>query len=95
MSFEEIALTKTSDGEFTYKVIKQFDNLSMINNETGPIENTPVEIGDKKIEYTLPSTGGTGAMKYYLLGTLLSMLGVIYIVMKLGKGGLFRKEDHS
>lgn len=95
MKLKEITLTKTSDGEFTYKVIKQFDNLSMINNETGPIENTPVEIGDKKTEYTLPSTGGIGTKKYYLLGTLLSMLGVIYIVMKLGKGGLFRKEDHS
>lgn len=44
---------------------------------------------------TLPSTGGIGTKKYYLLGTLLSMLGVIYIVMKLGKGGLFGKEDHS
>ena len=51
-------------------------------------------VTDKK-EYTLPSTGGIGTKKYYLLGTLLSMLGVIYIVMKLGKGGLFRKEDHS
>lgn len=61
------------------------------NKETYIITYT---VSDHK-KYTLPSTGGTGTMKYYLLGTLLSMLGLIYIVMKLGKGGLFGKEDHS
>lgn len=71
-----------------YKVSVLGDKIT-----TGTIKVVNQETGDKK--YTLPSTGGTGTMKYYLLGTLLSMLGVIYIVMKLGKGGLFRKEDHS
>ncbi len=95
MKLKEITLTKTSvENQFTYTEKKSSD-LTTNNEGTGAIENTPAEIGDKKIEYTLPSTGGTGTMKYYLLGTLLSMLGVIYIVMKLGKGGLFRKEDHS
>lgn len=68
--------------------------------ETKPIDKTKTQlfvsetISDSK-GATLPSTGGIGTKKYYLLGTLLSMLGVIYIVMKLGKGGLFGKEDHS
>lgn len=68
--------------------------------ETKSIDKTQTQlfvsetISDSK-GATLPSTGGIGTKKYYLLGTLLSMLGVIYIVMKLGKGGLFGKEDHS
>ncbi|BBH25538.1 hypothetical protein SG0102_04720 [Intestinibaculum porci] len=71
-----------------YKVIYMGNYI-----QAGTINVTNQETGDKK--YTLPSTGGIGTKKYYLLGTLLSMLGVIYILMKLGKGGLFRKEDHS
>lgn len=67
----------------TEKIVKNQPQLSI--SET---------ISDSK-GTVLPSTGGIGTKKYYLLGTLLSMLGVIYIVMKLGKGGLFGKEDHS
>ncbi|HIH35629.1 MAG TPA: hypothetical protein HA255_04190 [Methanosphaera sp.] len=78
--------------ENTFSYVKSTD---IKEQEAKVILNKPIGIGDKKIEYTLPSTGGIGTKKYYLLGTLLSMLGVIYIVMKLGKGGLFGKEDHS
>ena len=84
------AIKFTNDKKTSYKVVGE---TSTLNVKT--IDSNPAKIGDKKKEYTLPSTGGIGTKKYYLLGTLLSMLGVIYIVMKLGKGGLFRKEDHS
>ena len=92
------------DGKIEFKAIKFNDNsntnYSVIGNSVKKfdvltIDDNPASIGDKQKKYTLPSTGGIGTMKYYLLGTLLSMLGVIYILMKLGKGGLFRKEDHS
>lgn len=89
------------DGKTTLtkvNAVESAENLYDLSNDsmTKNLGYTdPFEIGDKKIEYTLPSTGGIGTKKYYLLGTLLSMLGVIYIVMKLGKGGLFGKEDHS
>lgn len=81
--------------ENTFNYVKSTNSNDIKEQEAKVILNKPIGIGDKKIEYTLPSTGGIGTKKYYLLGTLLSMLGVIYIVMKLGKGGLFRKEDHS
>ncbi len=85
------AIKFNEDSNTNYSVIgnfvKKFDVLT--------IDTNPASIGDKQKKYTLPSTGGMGTKKYYLLGTLLSMLGVIYIVMKLGKGGLFGKEDHS
>ena len=84
---------KGKDNTFNY--VKSTDSNDIKEQDAVKIRSEPIGIGDKKIEYTLPSTGGTGTMKYYLLGTLLSMLGVIYIVMKLGKGGLFGKEDHS
>lgn len=75
----------------TNGVISYKSKPTDVNESKGWISYT---VSDQKT-YTLPSTGGIGTKKYYLLGTLLSMLGVIYIVMKLGKGGLFRKEDHS
>ncbi len=93
-----------NDGKIEFKAIKFNEdsntNYSVIGNSVKnfdvlTIDTNPASIGDKQKKYTLPSTGGMGTKKYYLLGTLLSMLGVIYIVMKLGKGGLFGKEDHS
>lgn len=85
------AIKFNEDSNTNYSVIgssvKNFDVLT--------IDTHPASIGDKQKKYTLPSTGGIGTKKYYLLGTLLSMLGVIYIVMKLGKGGTFKKKEHS
>lgn len=75
----------------TNGVISYKSKPTDVNESKGWISYT---VSDQKT-YTLPSTGGIGTKKYYLLGTLVSMLGVIYIVMKLGKGGLFGKEDHS
>jgi len=84
------AINFTNNEKTSYKVV---GGTSTYNVKT--IDSKPAEIGDKKKEYTLPSTGGIGTKKYYLLGMLLSMLGFIYVVIKKIKGGTFKKKEHS
>lgn len=95
MNLKKIALRNTNDvNQFTYTVVNEPKNLIINNDGIGAIENKPIEIGDKKKEYTLPSTGGSGTKTLYMIGTLLSILGVIYIVLKRGKGGFFRDKKN-
>lgn len=42
----------------------------------------------------LPSTGGSGTKAYYTIGTLLSMLCVVYVILKKKKGGLFKEKKN-
>lgn len=64
-----------------------------VGTTSGTIHVINQETGDKK--YTLPSTGGKGTHIYSQVGMLLSMLGIIYVLIKKIKGGKFKKEQHS
>lgn len=77
--------------------VESNENSFRVTNDTISKElgyTDPFEISDKKIEYTLPSTGGNGTKALYMIGTLLSILGVIYVVLKKGKGGFFSEKKN-
>lgn len=82
------------------KISESNDNLYTLSSKNDDIQTKKLgytdsfEISDKKKEYTLPSTGGNGTKTYYMIGTLLSMLGIIYVVFKKGKGGLLRNKKN-
>jgi LPXTG-motif cell wall-anchored protein len=77
--------------------VESNENSFRVTNDTISKElgyTDPFEVSDKKIEYTLPSTGGNGTKALYMIGTLLSILGVIYVVLKKGKGGFFSEKKN-
>lgn len=82
------------------KISNSNDNVYTLSSNKDNIQTrdfgytNPFEIGDKKTEYTLPSTGGSGTKAYYTIGMLVSMLCIVYVVLKKKKGGLFKEKKN-